>query len=126
VSTVGLVPQLGELAARLPVNLAVSLNATTEEQRRAIMPITRRYSLAELIEACRRFPLPSGKRITFEYVMFDGFNDTLDDAERLFELLRGIPTKVNLIPYNENPDRPLRPPPPERVKGFQDYLVSAA
>ena len=124
VSTSGLVPQIGELAARLPVNLAVSINATTEEQRRQIMPITRKYSLAELIEACRRFPLPSGKRITFEYVMFDGFNDTLEDAERLFELLRGIPTKVNLIPYNPNPDRDLRPPPPERVKAFQHYFVS--
>jgi 23S rRNA (adenine2503-C2)-methyltransferase len=123
VSTVGLVPQLAELAARLPVNLAVSLNATTEEQRRAIMPITRRYSLAELIEGCRNFPLPAGKRITFEYVMFDGFNDSLDDAARLIELLRGIPTKVNLIPYNPNPDRALRPPPFEVVKGFQDYLV---
>jgi 23S rRNA (adenine2503-C2)-methyltransferase len=124
VSTVGLVPKLGELAAALPVNLAVSLNATTEEQRRAIMPITRRYSMAELLEACRTFPLPSGKRITFEYVMFAGFNDTLDDAARLLELLRGIPAKVNLIPYNENPDRPLlRRPSDDVVKGFQDFLV---
>ena len=125
VSTVGLVPQIAELARRSPVNLAVSLNATTEEQRRAIMPIERRYPIAELLDACRRVPLPAGKRITFEYVMFDGFNDTLDDAARLFDLLSGIPTKVNLIPYNENPDRRgLRRPPEAVVKAFQHALVS--
>jgi 23S rRNA (adenine2503-C2)-methyltransferase len=124
VSTVGLVPDMAELAARLPVNLAVSVNASSEEQRRQIMPITRRYSLAELMDACRRFPLPPGKRITFEYVMFDGFNDAIEDAERLWALLQGIPTKLNLIPYNPNPDRPkLQPPPPERVKAFQHWFV---
>ncbi|HHO51219.1 MAG TPA: 23S rRNA (adenine(2503)-C(2))-methyltransferase RlmN [Deltaproteobacteria bacterium] len=125
VSTVGLVPQLGALAAALPVNLAVSLNATTEAQRARIMPITKRYSMSELLEACRCVPLPPGKRITFEYVMFEGFNDTLDDAERLRLLLREIPTKINLIPYNENPDRPrLRRPSAEVVKAFQHHLVS--
>jgi 23S rRNA (adenine2503-C2)-methyltransferase len=124
VSTVGLVPKLAELAAALPVNLAVSLNATTEEQRRQIMPITKKHSMAELLDACRTFPLPSGKRITFEYVMFAGFNDTPDDAARLLALLDGIPAKVNLIPYNENPDRPLlKRPSDEVVKGFQDFLV---
>ena len=124
VSTVGLVPKLPELAAALPVNLAVSLNATTEALRREIMPITRRHSMQELLDACRRFPLPSGKRITFEYVMFAGTNDSVADAERLLELLRGIPAKVNLIPYNENPDRPhLRRPTDEVVVGFQDFLV---
>jgi len=124
VSTVGLVPKMGELAAALPVNLAVSINATTEEQRRQIMPITRRHSLEELVQACRDFPLPSGKRITFEYVMFRGFNDTLDDAARLFTLLEGIPTKVNLIPYNENPGRDLKSPLDADVKAFQHYFVS--
>jgi len=124
VSTVGLVPKMGELAARLPVNLAVSLNATTEEQRKLIMPVTRKYSLEELLQACRDFPLPRGKRITFEYVMFDGFNDTLEDARRLYDLLKGIKAKVNLIPYNQNPERDLQPPPPEVVKSFQHFLVS--
>lgn len=124
VSTVGLVPKMGELAARLPVNLAVSLNATTEEQRRKIMPITKRHSMAELLDACRAFPLPSGKRITFEYVMFAGFNDSLDDADRLIALLEGIPSKVNLIAYNENPDRPLRGPDDATVKAFQHHLVT--
>lgn len=124
VSTVGLVPKMAELAAALPVNLAVSLNATTEEQRRAIMPITQRHSLAELMDACRAFPLPSGKRITFEYVMFRGFNDSLDDAARMMALLEGIPAKINLIPYNENPERDLRRPSDEVVKAFQHYFVS--
>lgn len=123
VSTVGLVPKMAELAAALPVNLAVSINATTEEQRRQIMPITRKHSLAELLDACRTFPLPSGKRILFEYVMLAGFNDTDEDAQRLADLLEGIPTKVNLIPYNENPDRDLRRPSPERVAAFQALLV---
>lgn len=124
VSTVGLVPKLAELAARLPVNLAVSLNATTEEQRRQIMPVTKKWSMASLLDACRAFPLPNGKRITFEYVMFQGFNDSLDDAARLLTLLAGIPSKVNLIPYNENPDRAYRRPDAATVKAFQHHLVS--
>ncbi len=124
VSTVGLVPKLEELAEQLPVNIAVSLNASTEEQRRAVMPVTLKYSMAELMDACRRLPLPSGKRITFEYVMMGGFNDSDDDAERLVQLMRSVPSKVNLIPYNENPDRDIRCPSDERVKSFQHYLVS--
>ncbi|MEM6930084.1 MAG: 23S rRNA (adenine(2503)-C(2))-methyltransferase RlmN, partial [Myxococcota bacterium] len=103
VSTVGLVPKIAELAEALPVNLAISLNATTEEHRRRIMPVTRKYSMAQLLDQCRSVKLPPGKRITFEYVMFAGENDALDDAERLRTLLDGIPAKVNLIPYNENP-----------------------
>ena len=78
----------------------------------------------ELLQACRDFPLPAGKRITFEYVMFRGFNDSLDDAQRLLELLADIPSKVNLIPYNTNPDRDLQGPTPEQVKAFQHHLVS--
>lgn len=125
VSTVGLVHKMAELAAVSPVNLAISVNATTEEQRREIMPITRKHSLAELMDAARAFPLPGGKRITFEYVMFAGFNDTLDDAQRLHDLLVGIPAKVNLIPYNENEHfRDLKCPSDATVKAFQDFLVS--
>ena len=124
VSTVGLVHKMAELAAALPVNLAVSVNATTEEQRATIMPITRKHSLAELVDAMERFPLPGAKRITVEYVMIADFNDSLDDAARLLALLRRVPSKVNLIPYNENPDRDLRTPPFERVKAFQHHLVT--
>ena len=124
VSTVGLVPKLQQLANLVPVNIAVSLNATTEEQRRAVMPITLKYSMQELMDACRALPLPSGKRITFEYVMMGGFNDTDEDAARLYALMQGVPAKVNLIPYNENPDRDIRRPSDARVKAFQHYLVS--
>ena len=124
VSTVGLVPAMRRLADELPVNLAVSMNATTEEQRRHVMPLTRKYSLEELMQTCRELPLPAGKRITFEYVMMAGFNDSLDDARRLMRLLSGIKAKVNLIPYNENPQRDIKRPSPETVKAFQHHLVS--
>lgn len=124
VSTVGLVPAMRRLASELPVNIAVSMNATTEEQRRHVMPLTRKYSLEELMQTCREIPLPAGKRITFEYVMMAGFNDSLDDARRLMRLLNGIKAKVNLIPYNENPQRDIRRPSPETVKAFQHHLVS--
>ncbi|MBN2798926.1 MAG: 23S rRNA (adenine(2503)-C(2))-methyltransferase RlmN [Deltaproteobacteria bacterium] len=124
VSTSGLVPQIGKLAERTPVNLAISLNASTEAQRREIMPITERYSMASVIEAARNYPLGSGKRITFEYVMFKDFNDSLEDAARLYRLLRGIKAKVNLIPYNENPSRDYRKPDAQTVKAFQNYFVS--
>ena len=124
VSTVGLLPGLRKLANELPVNIAISLNATTEEQRRQVMPITYKYSLKELLQTCKELPLPSGKRITFEYVMMAGFNDSLDDAVRLIELLKDIPSKINLIPYNENPDRSIKRPAFEQVKAFQTYIVS--
>jgi 23S rRNA (adenine2503-C2)-methyltransferase len=124
VSTVGLLPGLRKLASELPVNLAISLNASTEEQRRQVMPITHRYSLADLMETCNSLPLPRGKRIAFEYVMMAGFNDDLADAERLLKLLDPNRSKVNLIPYNENPNRKIRRPPFGRVKAFQHHLVT--
>jgi len=123
VSTVGLVPALRALSAATPVNIAVSLNATTEEQRRQVMPITRRWSLAELMDCCRELPVPRAKRITFEYVMMRGFNDSLDDAKRLVTLMQGVPCKINLIPYNENPEREIRRPSDLDVWRFQDHMV---
>jgi 23S rRNA (adenine2503-C2)-methyltransferase len=122
-STAGVVPNIYRLGRDLPVNLAVSLNATTEELRRQIMPITRRYPLPELLEACRQFPLQHKKQITFEYVMLAGLNDSLEDAARLFKLLKGIKAKVNLIPYNENAWSGYTAPKYEVVKAFQNYLV---
>lgn len=124
VSTVGLVPQMAKLAAATPVNLAVSLNATTNETRSQVMPITRRYPLSELMDGCREFPLPHAKRITFEYVMMSGFNDSWDDAARLVKLMRGVKSKVNLIPYNENPQRDILRPAEDHVKAFQHFLVT--
>ncbi len=125
VSTAGLVPGLRELAARSPVNLAVSLNASTDAQRDAVMPINRRYPMAELRRACREIPIPAGKRISFEYVVIRGFNDGPDDADRLVAWLRGLKAKVNLIPYNANPYRTLEPPDPAVLKAFQDRVVRA-
>ena len=124
VSTVGLVPAMRKLTDELPVNLAVSLNASTEEQRRQVMPITRKYSMQELLDTCRDLPIHHHKRITFEYVMMAGFNDSMEDAVRLVKLMRGIRSKVNLIPYNENPSRDIQRPAQDVARAFQHYLVS--
>ncbi len=125
-STAGHVPGIRRLAATdLGVNLAVSLSATTDEVRDQIMPINRRWPLAVLLEACRAYPLPNRRRLTFEYVMLDGVNDSPDDAKRLVRLLHGIRSKINLIPFNATPDLPDRPSPRERVEAFQRVLGEA-
>jgi 23S rRNA (adenine2503-C2)-methyltransferase len=123
VSTSGLVPQMKRLGEETAVKLAVSLNATSDEQRATLMPIDKRYPLARLLEACRTFPMKQGRRITFEYVMLGGVNDSDDDAERLARIVRGIPAKVNLIPYNPNPGLGFEAPAPGRVEAFRDILV---
>jgi len=124
VSTSGLVPLIGKFGAETSVKLAISLNATTDAQRDALMPINRRYPIGALLEACRAFPMRNGRRITFEYVLLGGVNDTLDDARRLAQLVRGIPAKVNLIPYNENPGLGFSAPTPEAVQAFLDVLAA--
>ncbi len=104
VSTCGIVPKIHELAEKAPrINLAISLNATTDEIRNKIMPINKKYPLKEVLSACRKFPLDPRRRITFEYVLFEGLNDSKEDALRLVNLLKGIKSKVNLIPYNPPP-----------------------
>jgi len=123
VSTSGLVPAMRRLGEETEVKLAVSLNATTDEVRRAIMPVHARWPLAELMEACRTFPMKRGRRITFEYVLLRGVNDSDEDADRLVRLVRGIPAKVNLIPYNASPGLGYEAPSPERVAAFQERLV---
>jgi 23S rRNA (adenine2503-C2)-methyltransferase len=123
VSTVGMLKKLEAFAALSPVNIAISLNASSDEQRSQMMPINRRHDIAEIMEVCKRLPLPSGKRITFEYVMFAGFNDSLEDAARVVKWLRGVRGKVNLIPYNENPHRDLQRPSDATVQAFQEYVV---
>jgi 23S rRNA (adenine2503-C2)-methyltransferase len=124
VSTSGLVPVMRRLGEETPVKLAVSLNATTDAQRDVLMPINRRWPLGELMAACRDFPIRHGRRITFEYVLLGGVNDSVDDARRLAELVRGIPAKVNLIPYNANPGLPYVAPPADRVVAFQEALAA--
>src|SRR5262249_53067164 len=101
VSTAGLVPAIGKLAAPpLQVNLAVSLNASSDDVRDRIMPINKKWPIARLLEAVRKVPLERRRRVTFEYVLLDGVNDSDEDAARLARLLRGIPSKVNVIPWN--------------------------
>ncbi len=123
VSTSGLVPQMLELGRRSKVNLAVSLNATTDEVRSEIMPINRRYNLKALLDGCRRYELGPGRRITFEYVLLKGLNDSRSDAQRILTLLSGIPSKVNLIPFNPHPASPFQRPELPEVLAFQKYLL---
>ena len=123
-STVGLVPLLDRLAhEELMPNLAISLHATTEEQRTAIVPPTKKYSLHDIIEACRRFPVSKRSRITFEYVLLSDVNDSPDDAKRLAKLLTGIRAKVNLIPLNAAPGIPFERPSDGRVNDFARTLA---
>jgi 23S rRNA (adenine2503-C2)-methyltransferase len=125
-STAGHVPGIQKLAASdLGVNLAVSLSATTDAVRDQLMPINRRWPIVELLKACRAYPLPNRRRLTFEYVMLDGVNDSQEDAKRLVGLLRGIRSKINLIPFNAAPDLPDRASPRERVEAFQRILHDA-
>jgi 23S rRNA (adenine2503-C2)-methyltransferase len=123
VSTSGLVPQMLELGKRSKVNLAVSLNATTDELRDQIMPVNRRYNLKALLDGCRQYELGPGRRITFEYVMLKGLNDSKNDAQRIIKLLAGIPAKVNLIPFNPHPASPYKRPELPEVMAFQKYLL---
>jgi 23S rRNA (adenine2503-C2)-methyltransferase len=123
-STVGIVPGLERLANEpLMPNLAISLHATTEEQRTALVPPNRKYSLASLLETCRKFPLKKRSRITFEYVMLEGVNDTPEDARRLAKLLSGMRAKVNLIPLNPAPGIEFTRPSDERVERFAQILA---
>jgi 23S rRNA (adenine2503-C2)-methyltransferase len=105
--------------------LAVSLNASTEEQRRELMPITRKYPLKELLEACRAYPLRSWEKLTFEYVLLKGVNDTDADARRVVRLLANLNSKVNLIALNPGPGIPFETPDPDRVASFQALIRRA-
>ncbi len=123
-STVGIVPGLQRLAHEpLMPNLAISLHATTDEQRSELVPPNRKYPLADILETCRRFPLKKRSRITFEYVLLAGVNDSPEDARRLARLLSGIKAKVNLIPLNPAPGIPYERPSDERVDRFAQILA---
>ncbi|MGH9805380.1 MAG: 23S rRNA (adenine(2503)-C(2))-methyltransferase RlmN [Candidatus Acidiferrales bacterium] len=122
-STSGIIPGIRRLAAELErPKLAISLNATSEDERRRLMPVTRKYHLAELMEVCRRYPLRPWERLTFEYVLLGGVNDSPQDAARLIALLAGLRAKVNLIPWNPAPALPFSAPDGERVESFQNSL----
>jgi 23S rRNA (adenine2503-C2)-methyltransferase len=121
-STAGLAPRLKRVAD-MGVNLAVSLNASTETQRSRLMPAANHsYSLKSLVDACKKYPLKPHRRLTFEYVLLRGENDSGEDANRVAELVRGIRCKINLIPFNEFPESPFRRPSAETVLRFQKVL----
>lgn len=124
ISTVGIIPRIQDLANEpMRPKLALSLNASGEEQRSALMPINRKYPLTELLRVCRAYPLRPWEHLTFEYVLLEGCNDSDADARRVAKLLRGLRAKVNLIPYNCGPELPYRPPSLERVLAFQQILT---
>jgi 23S rRNA (adenine2503-C2)-methyltransferase len=124
-STVGVLPALERLGAEsIMPNLAISLHSTTEDQRDALVPVNRKYGLQDLLDACRAFPLKRRRRITFEYVLLAGVNDTPQDARRLVKLLHGIKGKVNLIPLNEAAGIPFTRPSDERVNAFARELAA--
>ena len=124
VSTVGLVTGIERLAKEnLRVNLAVSLHATSNEIRDRIMPVNRGFAIEELLAACRRFPLPFRQRMTFEYVLLEDVNDSVEDARRLVKLLKGIRGKINLIPFNDWEGSSFARPPMARILDFQTVLL---
>lgn len=125
ISTAGLVPQLRRLGQESPVNLAVSLHAPDDVLRNQLMPINQKYPLAELMAACRDYPLAPRKRITFEYILLHGVNDDAKHARALIKLLHGVRAKINLIPFNAHPGIPFQPPAEEKVLDFQEILHRA-
>jgi 23S rRNA (adenine2503-C2)-methyltransferase len=123
-STVGPLPELERLTKeKISFRLAISLNASDEETRSQLMPINRRYPLKRILALCKNFPLRPRTRITFEYVMIEGINDSSLDAKRLLRILKGIPSKINLIPLNEAPGIPFNRPSEEKVIQFQEILM---
>ena len=123
-STAGVVPGIRKMTEdRLGVKLAVSLNSTTDEMRREIMPVAENYTIDDIIDACHEYAPPGTRwRTTFEYVLIEDINDSLDDAKRLVKLLSRLPSKVNLIPYNPFPGSKLKKPKQEVLKDFYNYL----
>jgi 23S rRNA (adenine2503-C2)-methyltransferase len=122
-STSGIIPRIEELAkAEVRPKLAISLNASTEETRQQLMPITRKYHLKDLMEACRAYPLRPWEKLTFEYVLLGGVNDSDADARRVAKLLANLNCKVNLIALNPGPGIPFETPSDERVGSFQELV----
>ncbi len=122
VSTCGIVPRMERLGLETDVNLAISLHAVNETCRDLLMPVNNRYSLKELLEACRTYPMAKRKRIMFEYILLKDINDSDEDARELAKILREIPCKINLLPYNESPGIPYKSPSRNRVYAFQKIV----
>ena len=123
VSTAGLVSRLAALGRDTKVNLAISLNATDNDTRSRLMPINRKFPIEKLLKACQHFPLPGGRRITFEYVLLKDVNDSVEDAHRLVKLLRPIKSKINLIPFNSYENCQYQRPDEDSILRFQKILI---
>jgi len=123
VSTAGLIPQIGQLALDLPVNLAISLNAPNNRIRNRLMPVNKKFPIESLISAARNYPISKRKRITFEYILIKDINDAEEHARELSERLKNFPCKINLIPFNEHPAISFRQPNEERIKKFRAVLL---
>jgi 23S rRNA (adenine2503-C2)-methyltransferase len=123
VSTCGLAPQIIRLGREICVNLAISLNAPDDRRRNALMPVNRKYPLATLLDACRDYPMPGRRMLTFEYILMAGVNDSPADAKALAHLLKNIRCKLNLITFNEFPGSAFRTPSREAVSAFQQVLL---
>ncbi|MDQ7787066.1 MAG: 23S rRNA (adenine(2503)-C(2))-methyltransferase RlmN [Thermodesulfovibrionales bacterium] len=124
VSTAGVVPKISLFSQKAPeVNLAVSLNAATDEARSDLMPVNRRYPIESLIASCKKFPLQPTRKITFEYVLIRDKNDSQEDARSLVKMLKGLRCKVNLIPFNPFPGNELKRPSDQRILSFQKILL---
>jgi 23S rRNA (adenine2503-C2)-methyltransferase len=123
VSTAGLAPRIPQLGRDTRVNLAVSLNAVDDATRSRLMPVNRTYPLADLLDACRQFPLPAGRKITFEYILIQGLNDSVDHARRLAKWLAPLKAKINLIPFNPFGDSDFERPGQAAIQAFQELLL---
>jgi 23S rRNA (adenine2503-C2)-methyltransferase len=125
-STSGVVPNIARTGAEIGCMLAVSLHAVRDDLRNELVPLNRKYPIAELLEACRNYPgVSNAKRITFEYVMLRGVNDSIDDAKALVRLLKGIPAKINLIPFNPWPGTNYQCSDWEQIEKFADFINAA-
>ena len=125
-STSGVVPEIARTAEEIGCQLAISFHATTDAVRDVLVPINKKWNIATLLDALRDYPkLSNSERITFEYVMLDGINDSDEDARRLVKLIRGIPAKINLIPFNEWPGAPYKRSSWERIEKFADIIYHA-
>jgi 23S rRNA (adenine2503-C2)-methyltransferase len=125
-STSGVVPNIIRTGKEIGVMLAISLHAVRDELRNELVPLNRKYPIAELLQACRDYPGSSNaRRITFEYVMLKGVNDSLDDAKLLVKLLKGIPAKINLIPFNPWPGTAYECSDWEQIEKFSEYIFNA-
>jgi 23S rRNA (adenine2503-C2)-methyltransferase len=123
-STAGMVPGIDRLRETIDVALAVSLHAPEDELREQLVPLNRKYPISELMAACQRFVSDKHKRsVTFEYTLIDGVNDHPDHARKLVRLLRRLPSKLNLIPFNPFPGTSYRCSPPDRISAFQEIVM---